>query len=307
MIISKLIGGLGNQMFQYAAGLALAQARRTVLKLDVSWYRAYDEYESHNRYGLSCFNISEQFATDEEIARLNGSPLTRVERWSGVIAHALHFYRYAKSLSTPGISFGQKSPAAFDPAMLEQSDNTYLEGMWQSPRYFKTISGLLRLHFSFRYPATPAVDAIKERIQSGRSAALHFRRGDYVRNADFNRNNGVVELSYYDEAVQQILARAPGTKFYIFSDDIESVRAQFAPKAPHEFVEVTESWHAWDKIRLMSMCDHIAIANSSFSWWAAWMNPSTEKLVIAPDPWFAQPQPGGCDIIPEGWRKVPAR
>jgi hypothetical protein len=306
MIIVKLLGGLGNQMFQYAAGLALASARRTVLKLDVSWFRELGEHEGHNRYSLGCFNICEQFATSEEIDRIKGSPLTRIESFSARLARTLHLYRYANSLSLPGAPFVQKEPADFDPVLLEQPDNTYLDGMWQSPRYFESIKGLLQMHFSFRYPVTPTVDRVIHRIRDSPSAALHFRRGDYVRNPEFNRINGVVRLQYYYEAIQRILARDPRTKFYIFSDDIESVRSEFAPTAPHEFVDVTEPWHAWDKIRMMSACDHIAIANSTFSWWAAWLNHSPKRLVIAPDPWFAQPPGGRCDIIPDAWLKLAA-
>ena len=106
MIITRLLGGLGNQMFQYAAGLALAHARRTVLKLDVSWFREYAEFESHNRYGLDCFNVSEVLATREEIDRVKGRALTTAERWSVVVAQRLRFYRYAESLSSRGASFG---------------------------------------------------------------------------------------------------------------------------------------------------------------------------------------------------------
>src|SRR5471030_2005227 len=101
MIITRLTGGLGNQMFQYAAGLALAEQRRTVLKLDVSWFKVDPQYEAHNRYALSCFNVTEQFATQEEIERVQGVTLTRTERWATRLARPLRLYRYANRHAGP--------------------------------------------------------------------------------------------------------------------------------------------------------------------------------------------------------------
>jgi hypothetical protein len=307
MIITRLLGGLGNQMFQYAAGLALAEARRTVLKLDVSWYRHHEEFEAHNRYALDCLNVSAHFATREEIDRLKGFAVTRTERWSAALARGLRMRRLAESLTPRGSSIVQSSPTSFDSSFADLPDNSYLEGMWQSSRYFESIAGLLRLHFSFRYPQSRAVAEMAARIRSGPSAALHFRRGDYEQNKAFKREIGVVDLAYYHRAVTAILAREPNATFYIFSDQLEVVRREFTPAAPHVFVDVTEAWHSWDKIRLMSTCDHIAIANSTFSWWAAWLNPAPDKVVIAPDPWFAQTPSDSCDIVPAQWLRIEAR
>ena len=306
MIITWLTGGLGNQMFQYAAGLALAQRRRTVLKLDVSWYREYAEFEAHNVYGLSCFNITEQFATQEEIDRLRGVQLTRTERWSLAAARALRFNRYVRLHDLPGRSH-QPSTFAYYPEFAELPDETYLLGMFQSEQFFAPVADLLRLHFSFRYPSTPEVAALAARIASGPSAAVHFRRGDYVRNPTFAREIGVLDLDYYHRAVRLLRERSPGAKLYVFSDDIEAVAREFTPPGPHEFVRCVQPWHAHDKIRLMSLCDHIAIANSTFSWWAAWLNPSPAKLVIAPDPSFDQSQHDASDVVPAGWTRIPRR
>ncbi len=305
MIITSLTGGLGNQMFQYAAGLALAEQRRTVLKLDVSWFREDPQYEAHNRYGLSCFNITEQFATMEEIERTRGVTLTRVERWSVAVARTLHFYRYARAHAAP-TNWHSPPTFAFYPEFLAQPDNTYLTGMFQSEKFFAPAASLLRAHFSFRYPAQPGVEAMAERIRRGPSAAIHFRRGDYARNATFNTQIGVVGPAYYERAVRLLRERSPEATLYIFSDDIEAVAREFVPSGPHVFVRCVEHWHPWDKIRLMSLCEHLAIANSTFSWWAAWLNPSPDKLVIAPDPWFTQSPHDSSDVVPASWVRVPA-
>lgn len=304
MIITWLSGGLGNQMFQYAAGLALAERRRTVLKLDVSWFRDDPAYEGHNRYALSCFNITEQFATQEEIDRVRGVRLTRTERWAASLARAARLRHYAQRHAAPA-NWHQPPTFAFYPQFLEQPDNTYLNGMFQSEKFFAGSADLLRLHFSFRYPPQPAVAALAARIRSGPSAAVHFRRGDYRRNPAFAREIGALDLAYYQRAVRLLRARSPDATLYIFSDDIEAVAREFTPEGPHEFVRGVQPWHVFDKIRLMALCDHLVIANSTFSWWAAWLNPSPDKLVIAPDPWFAQSEHDSSDVVPASWTRIP--
>ena len=303
MIITSLTGGLGNQMFQYAAGLALAEHRRTVLKLDVSWFGEDPRFEAHNRYSLSCLNVTEQFATEEEIDRVRGVQLGRTERWSVSLARCLRLHRYADRHASP--SHWHRPPTfAFYPEFFEQPDHTYLNGMFQSEKFFAPIADLLRLQFSFRYPLQPALTELAERIRSGPSAALHFRRGDYARNAGFAREIGVVGLDYYHRAARILRERSPDATFYIFSDDIEAVAREFTPPGPHEFVRCVKPGQSHDKIRLMALCDHIAIANSTFSWWAAWLNPSPEKLVIAPDPWFSDSPHDQRDIVPSSWMRL---
>jgi len=304
MIITSLKGGLGNQMFQYAAGLALAEHHRTVLKLDVSWFGTDPQYEAHNRYALSCLNITEQFATTEEIEGLRGVQLTRTERWSVALARRLRLYRYANRQVASG-NLHSPPTFAFYPEFFAQPNSTYLNGMFQSERFFAPVADLLRLHFSFRYPAQPEVAALAARIRSGPSAALHFRRGDYARNPNFAREIGVLGPGYYARAVKQLRERSPDAKLYIFSDDVEAVAREFTPAGPHEFVRGVQPWHAYDKIRLMSLCDHIAIANSTFSWWAAWLNPSPTKLVLAPEPWFARSPHDTADLVPPSWVRLP--
>jgi len=301
MIITRLQGGLGNQMFQYAAGLALAEHRRTVLKLDVSWFREYPEYEAHNRYALSCFNITEQFASQEEIDRVAGVKLTRIERWSIALAERLHFYRYARRYAAPAHTLYETEEVPPE-SFFDAPDNTYLYGLWQSERFFATVSNLLRLHFSFRYPPQPTVEAMAQRIRAnGPSVAVHFRRGDYVRNPTFNREIGVLSLDYYQRAIALLRERVPDAVLYIFSDDIDAIEREFRPPGPHVFVRATQPWHAYDNIRLMSLCDHAVISNSTFAWWSAWLNPSPTKIIVAPQQWRRASPNVTRDRIPSSW------
>lgn len=300
MIITWLCGGLGNQMFQYAAGLALAERRRTILKLDVSWFRAHAEYEAHNRYALSCFNVTEQFATQEEIDRVRGVRLTRTERWSVSVARLLRLYRHANRHAAPANLF-RPAGAGYDLRFPDQPDNTMLEGMWQSEHYFSPIANLLRLHFTFRYPPQPAVSALAAQIAAGPSAAIHFRRGDYARNPKFRAELGVLDLNYYHRAVAQLLAQRPDVTLYVFSDDIDAIESEFRPPCRHVFVRATDHWHSFDNIRLMSQCDHAIISNSTFAWWGAWLISSPQKIVIAPRMWRRDNPDEWRDAIPPSW------
>lgn len=203
-------------MFQYAAGLALAERRRTVLKLDVSWYREYAEVEAHNRYALSCFNITEQFATADEIERYRPQNFTRTQRWLLAAAQAGGFYDYVRRHRRPDRR--HRPPTfAYYPDFADLPRRTYLAGYFQSEKFFAPIADQIRLHFSFRYPPQPEVAALAERIRSGPSAAIHFRRGDYARNPNYTCRFGVIGYDYYARAVSLLRERSPEATLYIFS------------------------------------------------------------------------------------------
>jgi len=303
MIITKLNGGLGNQMFQYAAGLALAEYHRTVLKLDTSWYRKQEGYEAHNRYALSCFNITEQFASIEEVERILGVEMTFSERLSVSIARRIGFKRYVSRFVGTGNDFYTKN-FRFDECFFAQPDNSCLNGNWQSERYFNVVSDLLRLHFGFRYPANPEVDKLAREIQGLEDTAfVHFRRGDYTQDTFYNRELGVLSLEYYCQAVALLRERHPGVKLYVFSDDINVIEKEFRPGGACVYVRGIQSWHAYDAMRLMSMCRHAVIANSTFGWWGAWLISNPGKMIIAPDPWYRGSAFDGADVVPESWLK----
>ncbi|MEM1157460.1 MAG: alpha-1,2-fucosyltransferase [Verrucomicrobiota bacterium] len=304
MIITRLTGGLGNQMFQYAAGLALAEQHRTVLKLDVSWFKDDPAYEAHNRYALSCLNVTEQFATQAEIEALSSKPFTKIEIFSARLAKMFHFYRYAEQFKKYGNLFYDQN-YKYDSEFTSQPDFTYLHGDWQSEKYFSGVSELLKLHFSFRYPAPPPVLEMEKKIsKSSESAFIHFRRGDYLANPKFKQDLGILTLDYYHCAVVELLKRFPNIHFYIFSDDIDAIEREFQPEAPHTFVRATKPWHSYDKVRLMSKCRHGIIANSTFSWWSAWLMQNPQKIIIAPRMWRKSDSYDCSDAIPKSWLRL---
>jgi hypothetical protein len=304
MIIVRITAGLGNQMFQYAAGLALAEFHRTVLKLDVSWYRHYPGWEAHNRYALSSFNITEQFATQDEIERLRDAQSPRLTRWTVAAARRLHLNRYVQR-HAPGIDWGKIFRHEFDSQFLQQPDGTHLQGLFQSEKYFANVAHLLRSHFSFRYPAHPEVLALAERIQSGPSIAVHFRRGDVVTNPRFRAKMGVLDLAFYHRAFARMRSQFPQATIYVFSDDIEAIAQEITPPGPVVWVRENQDWNASDIIRLISLCQHAIISNSTFAWWGAWLNPSSQKQIIAPTPWFGDPAADSAHITPPSWTLLP--
>jgi hypothetical protein len=174
--------------------------------------------------------------------------------------------------------------------------------MWQSELFFAPIANLVRLHFSFRYPPQPAVEEVVRRIRAeGTSIAVHFRRGDYARNPTFRHELGVLPLEYYDAAVALLRQQHPRATLYLFSDDIDAIEREYRPPGPHVFVRATQPWHAFDKIRLMSACDHAIISNSTFAWWGAWLNPAPAKMVVAPKLWRKDSPDEWRSAIPASW------
>jgi Glycosyl transferase family 11 len=308
MIISKLTGGLGNQMFQYAAGLALAHKHRTALKLDTGWFpvNAARSGVRHYAYALHCFNVLEQFATQEEINGLIGQSGGLFEKVAYRAATILGLHRLSRVL---GPSVGQlhnQESAKFYPSFLDLPDNTYLSGTFQSEKFFLPVAEQLRPQFSFRYPLSSEVAGLAREIKETESISVHFRWGDYVSDARYRESLGVLPMGYYRDAVA-LLRQKLGTaiKLYVFSDDIDAVEKEFLPDAPRTYVRGVRPENSHDELRLMALCRHNVIANSTFSWWAAWLNANSAKVVIAPDPFFQGLGADGADVVPESWVKLP--
>lgn len=298
MIISHLMGGLGNQMFEYAAGLSLAHRRNTVLKLDVSFF--HEGNVDGRSYALDCLNVPAQLATAEEVWKLNGK-LGRKQEVAKRILSALGQKRLADLLTVMGHAHYQQQWTYY-PEFHELPDDTWLHGNYQSEKFFTPVADMLRHQFTFRYPPTPAVEGMAARIKSGPSVAVHFRRGDYLGQY---ATIGALSADYYDRAIGLLKAQLPQeTTYYFFSDEIEAVEREYKPSVPHVFVKCLDHGNYYDNIRLMALCDHNIIANSTFSWWAAWLNANPGKIVVAPKQWFADGHPPDTDMCPEGWERV---
>ena len=288
MIIIKLKGGLGNQMFQYACGRHLAQKNSDVLKLDLGWFQpgGVAASDTVRPYALDAFAITAPIATDEDIARVRG-PLFVLK---AIVQKVLN-------------KLWPVSSYVFDPRVLTRKGDVYLDGYFQSERYFKDSEPIIRKEFQLTNPLGAIAQNIAQEIESSNSVALHIRRGDYVSNADASAFHGICPPDYYHAAIKEIGKRVQEPKYFVFSDDIEWAKADAG--MPGHAVYVSQKDIAdYEELFLMSKCKHAIIANSSFSWWGAWLNENPNKIVIAPKRWVADPNVNTADVAPGEWIRI---
>ena len=293
MIIVRLIGGLGNQLFQYAAARRLSILHRTTLKLDITPF----EYYKLHRYSLSPFRIQEVFATPEEIAEVKGTSKKRLAKRAFRWSQKLKPY-YRRSI------FSELHFGAFDPNIMKTPKHVYLDGYWQSEKYFVDIQDVIRRGFTVKYEQDGQSREIAEQIASTQSVSIHIRRGDYVSNPQTSRVHSVCSLDYYKQCVSLIAEKITHPHIFVFSDDPRWVTDNLRFDYPTTFVTHNDATKNYEDLRLMSMCKHNIIANSSFSWWGAWLNANPNKIVLAPRRWFNDPSRDTRDLLPDGWIKV---
>ncbi|GAB1354786.1 alpha-1,2-fucosyltransferase [Erysipelotrichia bacterium] len=299
MIIVELYGGLGNQMFEYALGRHLAILNNTVLKLATS------QFERHplRNYALNCFRIQEEFASESEI---------RMHRYgfSGRLPSAICHY-LAKISDRLGYKFPLRRPGyfienetLFRPEILEARGDIYLSGYWQTEKYFQIIRETLLRDFTFKEPPDAENARILAMIMAAESVSVHVRRGDYVNNPATREIHNCCDAEYYARATRIIKERLSSPHFFIFSDDPDWVRGNFRVPGPMTVVAHNSGKRDHEDMRLMSACRHNILANSSFSWWGAWLNSEPSKIVIAPQRWYNSDKFATRDLIPEEWLKL---
>lgn len=285
MIIVRLLGGMGNQMFQYAAGRRLSEHHGVPLKLDVHGFDTVQEV-TPRKYELNHFNVQQEFALPEEVERLAMEGKSFLGRLSTMLP-----YRFHSHLTERG--------EGFDSRLLNAGKNVYLEGWWGSERYFSDIQEIIRREFTVRYPMEGLSVALADEILSTTSVSVHVRRGDFASDPRTRSFHGLLPLEYYVVAADIIAERVKRPHFLVFSDDPQWAHDHLALRHPVTFISHNGVETAYDDLRLMSLCRHHVIANSTFSWWGAWLNGANDKLVIAPKRWLSRSTPPG--LIPESW------
>lgn len=289
MIISSVIGGLGNQMFQYAACRALSLRLSEPLRLDVSGFAGYG---LHQGFELSrVFACNPEIASEEEIRDLLGWRASWFARRI-LIRPNLAMLHGARLVVEPHFHYWSGIRAV--------SHNAYLAGYWQSEKYFSDVSGTIRADFTFRHPLSNQNADLAGRIGQAMAVSLHVRRGDYLSDPKTNAAHGLCSLEYYRAAVLHIAEHVERPEFFVFSDDIAWAKANLEMDFPCCYIDHNQGTESYNDMRLMSLCKHHIIANSSFSWWGAWLNPSLDKTVIAPGRWFANNNDIE-DLFPSGW------
>lgn len=284
MIIVRLIGGLGNQMFQYALGRRLSLMHNVPLKLDISEFTAY----KLRKYSLNIFNIVEDIATASDLRFFNTKLLST--------ADDVPYYE------KPTI---EQQTYNFDPNIFKAVPPIYLKGSWQSEKYFISIKDVIVNDFSIKPFSSSHHMAVASRIASSNSIAIHIRRGDYVSNPETNRFHGVCPIEYYTDSLKVIARQVENPNIFVFSDDPAWAKDHLKSVYPTTYLEPSDSTYDAIDLWLISQCKHQIIANSTFSWWGAWLNTNPHKIVCAPEKWFDSASLNTDDLIPSSWLKIP--
>ncbi len=289
MLVSHILGGIGNQMFQFAAGRALSLKNDQKHLLDLS---DFSDYRLHHGFELSrVFNVVTERAEASTLHQLLGWRENKLAR---------KVLRRRQFAGLRGKTFVVEPYFNYWSDFFNLTGDCYLYGYWQSEQYFKAVEFVIRQDFTFREPLKEHNAELALEMATVQAVSLHVRRGDYVNNPKNHNIMSVCDLEYYRLAINYIAFHVEQPVFYFFSDDMAWVKQNLPMEFPCVYIEHNGGAESYRDMQLMSLCRHHVIANSSFSWWGAWLNPNPEKIVIAPRKWFANGT-NIKDLIPEGW------
>jgi len=284
MIITKLYGGLGNQLFQYAFGRYLAELKGVLLFLDINQFEKY----KLRGYNLGEFNISENFINQSISKKYSFFESNRLNNL------------YNKLMFNNG--YTKERTFDFDEKLFEIKHNTiYLEGYWQNERYFSPIKNILRNEFTLRNQLSDNAKSTENLICSKTdSVSVHIRKTDFLKKENKKIFNDLT-ASYYKNAIKEMIHHSKNPHLFIFSDDFTWVKENIHFDLPITYIDSYNPAH--EDLYLMSLCHHNIIANSTFSWWGAWLNNNKEKMVVGPKNWFSN----GRSVEPfkvESWKFI---
>jgi hypothetical protein len=295
MICIQLIGGLGNQMFQYACGRSLAYRHKTALIFDTSHLKKKKGGITSRSYSLDIFNIQGAEISEAELKKTR----PRIYR----IFNSLSIKLRHKGIQTS--TYFIENKFSYNAGIEKTSGNCFLSGYWQSQRYFKVIESLIRQEFTFPNKLNRQNSDWLSEIKNSNSVSLHIRRTDFVNNISHDIH-GFCSMDYYKEAIETMHGKVKNPVFFIFSDDIEWAKTNLVITSKCFFISGNTGSNSYIDMQLMSFCKHNIIANSSFSWWGAWLNSNADKIVTAPLKWFKEEilNSNTMDLIPETWIRL---
>ncbi len=294
-IVVSLYGGLGNQLFQYAVGRALTIKSNASLTLDIAWFDIVDSLKglTSRKFELKSFEIDCEIQTIGLTIQKNSFLrflLRKFPCFSEVLTNVFYIYNEKSNL--------------FDCDLLNQTGPLWLNGYWQSYKYFDSIGEVIRKEIStIRFLSLNSQKFFNDIVNS-ESICVHVRRGDYLSNTNANKLHGLCSIEYYNKAIKLVAENLDNPVIYFFSDDLDWVRVNL--KLPYKtiFVDANGTEDACQELWLMSSCKHFVIANSSLSWWGAWLSSSKDKIVVAPKKWFADKSYDTSDLLPPDWIRV---
>jgi hypothetical protein len=289
-LISRLSGGLGNQLFQYAAARAVALKLDGQVVLDISGLRQNNSRATNRVYELDAFNINANITSCNYRQYFFAKYLPKLYKllW----------------LSKPCVEHS----FAYDPSVSMLQTSAYFLGFWQSYKYFSEFSEILRREISPKKKLSHLGQKYEHLIRSDKnSVAVHVRRGDYVSLLSAANFHGVLPKEYYLNGMRAVLEKIVGANFYFFSDDVDWCVKNFSTLNKVTFIEYSKDRESWEDLILISLCRHHIIANSSFSWWGAWLSDgsiSNKNIVIAPKRWFLKFDSNCEDRFPPHWQLI---
>lgn len=300
MIIVELEAGFGNQMFQYAAARALAERCHTELKLSLAYFsRPHGAAWTPRKYGLGVFpEITEAILAEEELTPFLSNALSaRIKR---KLIQKLHLPASDRMYRHKGAGYTGMPP------VFPSACRVYLRGFWQSERYFSDCTDLIRRQFTFSEPDDSRNREMLELLRKTRTAvSVHIRRGDYVSNAGTAlKHGGICPADYYERAIEIFSREEKDPLFVFFSDEPEWVRKNIPRPARAFYVDWNGGENFFRDMQLMTECSHHIIANSSFSWWGAYLGRNPRKKVIAPSGWFSNGKSSDYGIVPDSWQRI---
>lgn len=289
MKIVKILGGLGNQMFQYALYLSLQNHYPDeTIKLDTSCFKGYPLHNGFELYKI--FNIKEKEATLMDKLKI-AYPYCHYRVWQ-ILKRILP---NRKSMLI------ENKEERYDSTVFSRIGNCYYDGYWQNERYFKDIRDRILQVFTQKTINEKNIDFVKE-LQCHESVSIHIRRGDYVSNPLYG---GICNIEYYKQAIRYIQDHTSCNLYCIFSNDIEWCKQHLSSLLANKTV-IYVNWNkgkdSYQDMYLMSHCKHNIIANSSFSWWGAWLNNNPMKIIVCPKRW--NNIPNSEFELPQEWIKL---
>lgn len=289
MIYVQIKAGLGNQMFEYAFGRAISFEQNRPLTLDTSWYSNHAKRDTPRLFLLDKYNINAKIAVPEELLKFY-TPIRKLFRK----IHRRFIY---------------KKDNVFNPNELKSSRD-FFEGHWSNEKYFKKYADIIRSDLSLKNPLTSPSNAVFHEIKSAEqnnqvAISVHVRRGDCVTNTHAASYQGTVDTGYYDKSAEYFEKKFGQDRlnFFVFSDDIDWAKKNVLTKFKTIYVS-NPKIPDYEELHLMSSCNHHVIANSTFSWWAAWLNPDKNKVVIAPKQWLKDTSFNTSDVCPAEWIRL---
>jgi len=292
MITIRLKGGMGNQMFQYALGIQLSTLLQTNLQLDLSSLldRSKGPDFVYRNYDLDIFKLRTNFVTSPDLlAKMASFKSARLTRWmrkkaekGKILVKEKHFHFQPEIIAAP------------------QNDAIY-EGWFQSPLYFNKVQKQVKTAFTFEDAILPASKEIFDNINNSNAVCLNVRRTDFLKVDTLNATN----QAYFDRAAKRMGEQVDQPVFFIFSDDMEWCREHIKPGFPTHYIGHEHKGRKFGNyLQLMKACQHFIIPNSSFAWWAVYLNEHDKKQVIAPKNWFTDDSIHTEDLIPDGWIRI---